>query len=62
MKSKGFENLQRRQTGQKEDFKMIELIKTMFSYDFMVQAVVVGLLVTLCASLLGVSMVLKDIQ
>ena len=38
---------------------MIELIKTMFSYDFMVQAVVVGLLVTLCASLLGVSMVLK---
>lgn len=40
---------------------MIELIKTMFSYDFMVQAVVVGLLVTLCASLLGVSMVFKKI-
>ena len=38
---------------------MIDLIKTMFSYDFMVQAIVVGLLVTLCASLLGVSMVLK---
>lgn len=38
---------------------MIDLIKTMFSYDFMRQAVVVGLLVTVCASLLGVSMVLK---
>lgn len=38
---------------------MIDLIRTMFSYDFMVQAIVVGLLVTLCASLLGVSMVLK---
>lgn len=38
---------------------MIDFIKTMLSYDFMVQAIVVGLLVTLCASLLGVSMVLK---
>lgn len=38
---------------------MFDLIRTMFSYDFMVQAIVVGLLVTLCASLLGVSMVLK---
>lgn len=38
---------------------MIEFIKSMFSYDFIVQAIIVGLLVTLCASLLGVSMVLK---
>lgn len=38
---------------------MIEFIKSMLSYDFMVQAIIVGLLVTLCASLLGVSMVLK---
>ena len=38
---------------------MFDLFRTMFSYDFMVQAIVVGLLVTLCASLLGVSMVLK---
>lgn len=38
---------------------MVDFIKTMMSYDFMVQAVVVGLLVTICASLLGVSMVLK---
>ncbi len=31
----------------------------MFSYPFLVRAVVVGLLVSLCASLLGVSLVLK---
>lgn len=31
----------------------------MFSYDFIVRAVVVGLLVALCAALLGVSLVLK---
>ena len=38
---------------------MIELIKEMFSYHFMVRAVVVGVLVSLCAALLGVSLVLK---
>ena len=31
----------------------------MFSYDFMVRAIVVGLLISLCSSLLGVTMVLK---
>ena len=38
---------------------MIEIIKEMFSYHFMVRAVVVGVLVSLCAALLGVSLVLK---
>jgi zinc transport system permease protein len=38
---------------------MIELLAEMFSYTFLVRAVVVGLLVSLCASLLGVSLVLK---
>ena len=38
---------------------MIELIETMLSYPFMVRAITVGILVSLCAALLGVSMVLK---
>ncbi len=38
---------------------MLELIETMFSYPFMVRAITVGILVSLCAALLGVSMVLK---
>lgn len=38
---------------------MINLFQEMFSYPFMVRAMIVGLLVALCASLLGVSMVLK---
>ncbi|MDO5294198.1 MAG: metal ABC transporter permease [bacterium] len=38
---------------------MIELFKEMLSYPFMVRALVVGILVSLCASLLGVSLVLK---
>jgi len=38
---------------------MIETISQMFSYTFLVRAVIVGLLVSLCASLLGVSLVLK---
>ena len=38
---------------------MLEFLSKMFSYTFMVRAIVVGLLVTLCASLLGVNMVLK---
>ena len=42
-----------------EAFAMIELITTMFSYHFMQRAMIVGVLVSLCAALLGVSLVLK---
>lgn len=35
------------------------MIMEMFSYDFIIRAVVVGTLVSLCAALLGVSLVLK---
>ena len=35
------------------------MIAEMFSYGFMVRALIVGLLVSLCAALLGVSLVLK---
>jgi zinc transport system permease protein len=38
---------------------MIETLIEMFSYSFLVRAFIVGLLVSLCASLLGVSLVLK---
>lgn len=38
---------------------MIEFVKSIFQYDFMVRAISVGVLVSLCAALLGVSMVLK---
>lgn len=38
---------------------MTELISEMFSYHFMTRAIVVGVLVSLCAALLGVSLVLK---
>ncbi|MDR0867764.1 MAG: metal ABC transporter permease [Planctomycetota bacterium] len=38
---------------------MIETLTEMFSYPFLARAVVVGALVSLCASLLGVSLVLK---
>lgn len=38
---------------------MINTLIEMFSYTFLVRAVIVGLLVSLCASLLGVSLVLK---
>lgn len=38
---------------------MIEMITEMFSYSFMVHAIVAGLFLSLCASLLGVSLVLK---
>ena len=37
----------------------MEIFADMFNYQFMVRAITVGLLVSLCASLLGVSMVLK---
>lgn len=39
--------------------KMLNTLVEMFSYTFLVRAVVVGLLVSLCAALLGVSLVLK---
>lgn len=38
---------------------MVDTLVEMFSYTFLVRAVVVGLLVSLCAALLGVSLVLK---
>ena len=38
---------------------MINTLVEMFSYTFLVRAVVVGLLVSLCSALLGVSLVLK---
>ena len=38
---------------------MIDILIEMFSYNFLVRAVIVGLLVSLCAALLGVSLVLK---
>ena len=38
---------------------MIKTLLEMFSYTFLVRAMVVGLLVSLCAALLGVSLVLK---
>lgn len=38
---------------------MFDLIGEIYSYPFMVRAIVVGVLVTLCAALLGVSLVLK---
>ena len=38
---------------------MLDVLIKMFSYTFLVRAVVVGLLVSLCAALLGVSLVLK---
>ena len=38
---------------------MFELISEMFSYSFLSRAVIVGILVALCAALLGVTLVLK---
>lgn len=38
---------------------MIEAIHIMFNYTFIARALIVGLLVSLCAALLGVSLVLK---
>ena len=38
---------------------MIDLIREMLSYPFLVRSMVVGILVSLCAALLGVSLVLK---
>lgn len=38
---------------------MLNVLKEMMSYPFLVRALVVGLLISLCAALLGVSLVLK---
>ena len=38
---------------------MINEIMEMFSYSFMTRAFIVGLLISLCASLIGVSLVLR---
>ncbi|MDR0512543.1 MAG: metal ABC transporter permease [Treponema sp.] len=38
---------------------MIQMLVEIFSFTFMVRAIVVGLLVSLCAALLGVNLVLK---
>ena len=38
---------------------MFKLMSELFSYPFIVRAVIVGILVSLCAALLGVSLVLK---
>ncbi|MCL2489020.1 MAG: metal ABC transporter permease, partial [Oscillospiraceae bacterium] len=38
---------------------MLSAIREMLSFDFIVRAIIVGVLVSLCAALLGVSLVLK---
>ena len=38
---------------------MMDIITTLFSYSFIMRAVIVGILVSLCSSVLGVSLVLK---
>lgn len=38
---------------------MFEILKELFSYTFIVRALIVGVLVALCSALLGVSLVLK---
>lgn len=38
---------------------MLDLLKELFSYTFIVRALIVGIMVALCAALLGVSLVLK---
>ncbi len=42
-----------------EDVRMISILAEMLSYPFLVRAFVVGIFVSLCASMLGVSLVLK---
>jgi len=46
-------------TSSNQDTSFIGIVKTLISYPFMRQALIVGPLVSLCASLLGVSLVLK---
>ncbi|MDR2394671.1 MAG: metal ABC transporter permease [Treponema sp.] len=42
-----------------DKIELVIILRDMFSYTFIVRAVLVGFLVSLCASLLGVSLVLK---
>lgn len=42
-----------------EEWAMISLLESMLAYPFLVKAFLVGIVVSLCASLLGVSLVLK---
>lgn len=42
-----------------EGMVMIDVIREMFTYTFIIRAFIVGVLVALCSSLLGVSLVLK---
>ncbi|MDR2633422.1 MAG: metal ABC transporter permease [Treponema sp.] len=42
-----------------DKIELVLILRDMFSYTFIVRAVLVGFLVSLCASLLGVSLVLK---
>lgn len=39
--------------------QMLDLLRDLFSYTFITRAMVIGILVSLCAALLGVSLVLK---
>ena len=45
--------------GEGNTMSLIDAIRDMFSYSFLLRAMIVGVLVSLCASLLGVSLVLK---
>ena len=38
---------------------MFKVLGSMLSYDFMIRAIIVGSLVSLCSTLLGTSLVLK---
>ncbi len=38
---------------------MIDFLSTLFAYDFFINALIIGVLVSICAALLGVSLVLK---
>ena len=38
---------------------MIEILKTMFSYSFIIRAFIVGILLSVCCGLLGITLVLK---
>lgn len=43
----------------KENLNLINIITEMLSYPFMVRAITVGLLISICSALLGVTLVLK---
>lgn len=45
-----------------EDVPMLETLREMLSYPFMQRAIIAGLLLSLCAALLGVILVLKNLS